>query len=118
MKCNHCGKEFTGSRKTAKYCSDSCRVASNRKSQYEPKTIIAEEDKHPFQNVINETIKKVQVETIDHTIPGLPNAFDDFKNEGGVFIGTPITKDPQTGDKISQANDPLTQAILRTNRPL
>ena len=25
MKCITCGKEFTGTRKTAKYCSDKCR---------------------------------------------------------------------------------------------
>ena len=32
MKCITCGKEFTGKRKTAKYCSDACRVKHSRDS--------------------------------------------------------------------------------------
>lgn len=30
MKCNKCGKPFTPKRRTARFCSDKCRVYSNR----------------------------------------------------------------------------------------
>ena len=38
MKCKFCKKEFVSKRKTAKYCSDKCRVYSHRKRSEDQET--------------------------------------------------------------------------------
>lgn len=37
LKCKHCGKKYTSSRVTSKFCSDACRMAYNYKRRKEKK---------------------------------------------------------------------------------
>jgi hypothetical protein len=47
LNCEQCGEEFLGKRKTAKFCSDECRVYSSRNK-------VAEFDEKPEQEKLSE----------------------------------------------------------------
>lgn len=50
LKCDWCGRSYVASRKSSKFCSTNCRVASSR---YDPVAIREQEITHAFYHIGN-----------------------------------------------------------------
>ncbi len=78
LKCIQCSKEFTPKRKTAKFCSDSCRRDYNRSKPPTPKEISPPKPKQESQK--NKSNKVSSNEVLNHPIkrPPKPDYMTDY----------------------------------------
>lgn len=89
--CEYCGDEFEAKRKTAKYCSDACKLKANRAPQ---KTTTYEES---ATDQITEPIDKPIDKPFKHT--QTDQLFDDYRPGFYKFEGEPRNRECFSCDK-------------------